>query len=446
MLAANVALAQYTFQHIRKLDSAFNSSAEEITPMLSPDGSQLYFVRSSHSENVGGLEAGQDIWVSERTADGGWSTPVNNLPTLNNGDNNAMTGFSLSGDTIFLINNYSSYPRRKIGVSYSTLKGDKWTNPREFGVDVKTGNDFYGIFVHSNQKVVLLSMMADHSLGEEDLYVSVREANGGWSKPIHLGGMINTPGFEISPFLSDDETTLFFASNGHSGYGNADIFMATRLDEGWANWSAPVNLGSEINSPGFDAYFFEQGGEAFFSSNRDGAGADIYSSGVTRPLPVVEELPLLAEVAAEQAEEAEIAGLPTDESRSLPFIEKEGVYRVVPDPISIYFAFDSHEITEVSKAVIQEVAALLTTQQGLNVEITGYTDATGPAQYNRLLSEKRATAVGRYLTEQLNVSPSRLTLDGKGETMLLEETTSPAGMSVNRRVELVFAKGIVAAE
>ena len=445
-LTAHATLGQYTFQGISKLDSVVNSTAEEITPMLSPDGSRLYFVRASHKDNIGGPEAGQDIWFADKTTDGGWSTPVNNLPALNNGDNNAMIGFNAPGDSIFLINNYSSYPRRKIGISYSALKGEKWTSPREFGVEVKTENDFYGMFIHSNQKVVLLSMMADHSLGEEDLYVSLREPNGGWSKPIHLGGTINTPGFEISPFLSEDESTLFFASDGHSGYGDADIFMATRLDEGWTNWSAPVNLGREINSPGFDAYFFERGGVAFFSSNRDGVGADIYTSDVTRPEPIVEELPLIAAVTVEEEKHEMLAEVPADSPGPLPAIEMEVSYTTIPDPISIYFAFDSDGLTAEAKGVINEVAALLTSDTGLNVEITGYTDSMGPTQYNQQLSERRALAVSRYLADDLSVPLSRLTIDGKGETMLLDEASAPKGFSANRRVELVFTRGIVAAQ
>jgi outer membrane protein OmpA-like peptidoglycan-associated protein len=124
----------------------------------------------------------------------------------------------------------------------------------------------------------------------------------------------------------------------------------------------------------------------------------------------------------------------------------EGDYATIPDPISIYFAFDSHSLTPEATEVIDEVAALLVSDKGLNLEINGYTDTTGPATYNQQLSEKRAMAVGRYLIESMNVSGSRLTLAGRGETTLFDQTNDPKGHSANRMVELVFTRDVVAAQ
>ena len=65
----------------------------------------------------------------------------------------------------------------------------------------------------------------------------------------YLWGQISIHLDLISPFLSDNDDTLYFASNGFGGYGDADIFYALRNGEGWDSWSAPVNLGEVINSP-----------------------------------------------------------------------------------------------------------------------------------------------------------------------------------------------------
>ena len=83
-----------------------------------------------------------------------------------------------------------------------------------------------------------------------------------------MGEQINTEGYEISPFLSDDKQALFFASNGHPGYGNTDVFVSYRQDSSWTNWSNPENLGDGINSAGFDAYLTVSGdSQVFFVSN-----------------------------------------------------------------------------------------------------------------------------------------------------------------------------------
>ena len=124
-------------------------------------------------------------------------------------------------------------------------------------------------------------MKAQDGYGEEDLYVTTRDSVGHWSRPINLGTTINTKGFEISPFLSADKKRLFFASNGHPGFGDADIFFSERLYDSWEVWSAPRNLGENLNSKGFDAFFSIYGDSvAYFSSNRSGGLADIYTAKV----------------------------------------------------------------------------------------------------------------------------------------------------------------------
>src|SRR5690606_24665737 len=55
--------------------------------------------------------------------------------------------------------------------------------------------------------------------------------------------------------LAADNTTLYFSSNGFSGYGGNDIYASKRLDDTWTNWSDPENLGPEINSPLEDLFF-----------------------------------------------------------------------------------------------------------------------------------------------------------------------------------------------
>ena len=52
-----------------------------------------------------------------------------------------------------------------------------------------------------------------------------------WTKPVSLGPNINTPGADFAPFLAPDDRTLYFASDGHGGYGKSDIFYSKRLDD-----------------------------------------------------------------------------------------------------------------------------------------------------------------------------------------------------------------------
>ena len=125
--------------------------------------------------------------------------------------------------------------------------------------------------------VIVISYAGPKSLGEEDLYVSLKQ-NEKWTAPIHLGSKINSSGFEISPFLSKENDTLYFSTNGRGGQGDADIFFAVRNSDSWTDWSTPVNIGPQINSTKFDAYFTISDGFFYWSSNRDSERSDIYYS------------------------------------------------------------------------------------------------------------------------------------------------------------------------
>ena len=87
-----------------------------------------------------------------------------------------------------------------------------------------------------------------------DLWFIPRNATG-WGEPVNLGMKVNSPYCERSPLLSRNKRTLYFVSDGPAGLGYGDIFRVTRKDaDDWSHWSAPVNLGKDINTP-----FAEQG-------------------------------------------------------------------------------------------------------------------------------------------------------------------------------------------
>ncbi len=127
----------------------------------------------------------------------------------------------------------------------------------------------------------------------EDLYFSHRLPNGDFSELINMGNVINTDGDEIPCFLSPDNTTLYFSSNGHVGYGDYDIYVTRRLDETWTNWSEPINLGSQINTDEKERYFTitASGDYAYFTKGATIAEKDLYRIKLSKPkaeTPIVE--------------------------------------------------------------------------------------------------------------------------------------------------------------
>ena len=123
--------------------------------------------------------------------------------------------------------------------------------------------------------------------GVEDIYVSLNEG-GKWTEPRNLGTLINTQFQELSPSLDADKKTLYFSSNGRKGSGSFDIYSATRLDDTWTNWSAPENLGPEINSEGRELFYraYPALGFALYTTTKSSDGyGDLRVYTPRQPLP-----------------------------------------------------------------------------------------------------------------------------------------------------------------
>jgi hypothetical protein len=181
------------------------------------------------------------------------------------------------------LNSYEGKKDLVKGLSTSILRDNKWQTPAEISIPtLDIEGEFYTFNVSESEDVLILSFKGPNSLGEEDLYVSTKQ-NGSWTAPQHMGNVINTAGFETTPFLSKGNDTLFFSSNGLGGLGDADIFYSVKQGNSFVNWSTPVSLGDKVNSPKFDAYFSYSENTIYWSSNRDGERSDIYMASILTP-------------------------------------------------------------------------------------------------------------------------------------------------------------------
>jgi OmpA-OmpF porin, OOP family len=446
------------------LSDTLNSDSEESLPFYSPQDSTLFFVRTLHPQNTGGTLSGQDIWYSKRDTAGNWTKPTNDIPNLNNEGNNAVVGLSESGNTIYLLNDYSEGNQQQPGLSLSFSRDNNWRLPNSIfipGLSDKQGI-FYSLYMLPTEDVVLISAQMDNSLGQEDLYVSTKDPlTNEWSAPIHLGPTVNTGGFEISPYLTADKTTLFFSSNGHPGYGNADIFVTQRMDTSWTRWTKPENLGDQINSVGFDAYFTtNEDREVFFVSNRRGTSADIFTSRIITEEERELELAQRIQGGGRGAEllggnnqtslDPETQAL-IDETRALleefntmrdgesPVIRNPSSTSDAPTFISkrVLFNLNASSIRSSFTTRLDEVVSTLNENPQLKVEIVGHADDTGGKDYNLKLSIDRAVAVKQYLIRN-GISERRIITYGKGSTQPLSDNQTPEAQQRNRRVEINF--------
>ena len=267
-----------------------NGDGQQILPILSPDAKRLIFSRSFFDLNTGGKYAGHDIWVSERNGSS-WQRASNSYFGFNTRGNEALIGVSRNGETVYLM---KTLPNKRVsGIYYSTFERGKWAEPTLIPIEGIETEGSLGFYMHPDQDVLLISMKASNSQGEEDIYISTKSSEGLWSPVRNLGTAVNTKGYEISPFLSDDKRTLYFSSNGHKGLGDADIFFCSRLYDSYETWTAPKNLGDKVNSKKFDAYFSIYGDSvAYLASDRNGKLLDIYTIRVSKTGPEREVIPL----------------------------------------------------------------------------------------------------------------------------------------------------------
>ncbi len=286
-----------------------NTRYDEQNPVLSPDGTKLYFTRANDSLNIGGTKDKGDIWFASLNEDGNWGVPVNLGEPVNNDLKNYLLGFSPDGKIMFL-NNEKRNPGGIIvndGISFSVFSNGSWSNPARVTVDYLLNKSKHQSgSISANGNVMLLSLQSYASRGEEDIYISTYQ-NGKWSQPVNVGSQVNTSHQEMTPYLSPDNKTLYFSSNGHGGKGGRDIFMSERLGDGWTEWSKPKNLGSDVNSFGVELNYFidAKNSIAYFSTtqNSDGYG-DIHAHDITLAIEeepenqqVFEELVAVAEEA-----------------------------------------------------------------------------------------------------------------------------------------------------
>lgn len=102
--------------------------------------------------------------------------------------------------------------------------------------------------------------------------------------------------------------------------------------------------------------------------------------------------------------------------------------------IGVNFDFNKSSLTNESYPILYNAAEVLLTHPGINVEIQGYTDNVGSADYNQKLSEKRAETVKNFLISK-GISSSRLTTVGFGESKPVVDNSTPGNRALNRRIE-----------
>jgi outer membrane protein OmpA-like peptidoglycan-associated protein len=476
------------------LGPAINTAYDEVTPKISVDGTMIFFTRKKSPDNLGGVDDESDIWFSVSEDGEHWSPSLNMGPPINSEGVNNIVAISQDNNVMLVStgNDFGVYERT----------GEGWKPGGKLGAHYENDSDYFEASQSADGKSILFSARSKKNLfysddfNERDLFVVLKDANGKWSNPINLGPAINTSGTEMSPFLASDGRTLYFASDGHPGYGGMDIFMSKRLDDTWTNWSQPVNLGPEINTFGFDAYYTmpASGEVAYMCTSEGGYGRSdlvrVKLPKAVKPDPVVlvvgrvlnakTKNPVQAQIVFENIQTGREAGEAVSNPTSgayriaLPYGVNYGLHARAKGYISVnenlelvslsdYVRVDKDLLLvpiEVGEAIqlnnvffeqgrpllkpesypeLDRLVTIMNENPGMVIELGGHTDNVGNPRSLVVLSQERVSAVKKYLVQH-GIAAKRITGKGHGGAMPLMKNDTEENRRMNRRVEFKIVK------
>jgi len=162
----------------------------------------------------------------------------------------------------------------RIKIFKVTYEDGEWGNEEELEINSDDYDCAYPAVTPDDEYLIFASNMSGGH-GGTDLYIAERRGNGRFGRPQNLGSEINTFGDERFPFVSQ-EYDLYFASDGHLGFGGLDIFEAAHA--GGTEWENVENMMQPINSNKDDFGYVidpDDPDRGFLSSNRTAAEGDV---------------------------------------------------------------------------------------------------------------------------------------------------------------------------
>lgn len=475
------------------LGTGVNTPYDEYWPSLTADEDLLVFTRlvpaTDYHMAAGNYQ--EDVFVSHRK-DGKYM-PAYKMPGETNTElNEGAQCIAQNGKLVVLTacNRPDGFGSCDLYLSYITPNG--WTKPVNMGRMVNGGSWDSNPSLSADARTLYFASNREGGYGKMDIWKVELGADGfPVSTATNLGNVINTEYNECSPFIHPDNQTLYFASDGHIGLGDYDLFLARR--DALGKWNEPVNLGYPLNTHGEERSLIvnAKGDIAMFASAREkGKGLDIYKF----PLEIEEIKPItvsyvkgyvydvetgvrlqavceLLDLETEQLVARETSHAQTGDylvclpinrdyafnvsklgylffsenfsltnlaDPSQPYVMniplkpiKEGVTVVLKN---IFFDFNDYQLKESSFAELSKVVEFMNANPHINIEIGGHTDNVGSKAFNQTLSANRSKAVYDYLISK-GIDKSRLSYKGYDFSQPIADNNTEEGRALNRRTE-----------
>lgn len=243
---------RYTVEH----QTQINRKEFDMAPMFGDRKESIMYFGSGREGSTGSdkdprtCENYMDIWVSEMDKKGNWGEPhLINGEGINTEDNEGTVAFDGRGKTMF-ITRCPNVKKQNLGcdiwVSEAKSKTE-WKEPTKLNLKSHDTISVGHPCVSDDGKFLIFTSDMPGGFGGRDLWSTTYDKKSdSWTTPVNLGSEINTPGNDMFATFAKDGS-LFYATDGKPGMGGLDIFKAERVGEE-NKWQNPINIGVPINS------------------------------------------------------------------------------------------------------------------------------------------------------------------------------------------------------
>ena len=470
-----------------RLTNPLNGFQLQYFPVLTADGEQILFTKRDGIKNTDK----EDIYTSYLDSAGVWSSPVSISQTVNSIYNEGTCTVTADGNVLIYTSCDAPDSFGSCDLFISRKKNGIWQSPTNMGIKVNSSNWDSQPSLSADGRILFFSSNRKGGFGGNDIWYSVLQEDQSWAQAKNLGSVINTPKDEISPFMFFNNELLFFASNGHLGFGGMDIFIS-KVEGG--EFQNPENLGLPINDQ-LDqvalfitaqkdyAYYtelvtnsiskdrsllyrFKFPQDIYLGENLLVTGGKVFNSETNEPIEAKLSLVSLSNDSTlyefrSDGKTGEFLMLYPEESVSGLYVEKQGylpkIYNVERDsirnvknlrvemvPISrgeefvfenIFFEFDKYELKSESFSSLKRLSNFMKENPQVRILISGHTDNVGNSSYNLQLSLQRAKRVQDYLFQQ-GFDSSRVEVEGKGDKNPMVPNSTLENQALNRRISI----------
>ncbi len=468
----------------KPLSEVINSKYQETHASISPEQDVLYFT----SDRPGGY-GGKDIYMSKKLPNGKWGLAQNLGPKINTEYDEESPYIHADGVTLF----YSSKGKGSMGgydIFFNTLEDGKWTETINMGYPINTtGDDVFYVPTPDGQRAYYSSFNKD-GFGGSDIYmISLKDVK---EKPltVYSGQILMCNGkapegvfITVTDVNTDEEvgmytpnaTTgkfLFILKSGKKYKVNIEAdndlsyseIVDVSTDDSYNKIKKAIVLKPVIFTGEKETFFAEFGKSSntitqnintridsitsfvkkhpkFYVAISDNSnGSDVSYN--ARKNALIKKIKSIAP----NTNVLDIKDVPQC-ANIVNFIVKNSDAPISDNKIPVgvtpvggslvlkyvLFGFDKYETNEYNNN-LNIVASYLSKNKNIKIKLIGYTDAQGDAEYNLILSKKRANFVKQYLLNK-GVNETQIVSDYKGMANQISKNLNPESRKFNRRVE-----------